>query len=664
MIWVERIKRALVYGILALGIIWAGLFLILAPALPDLSDLRTMRKSPGLTIVAGDGSVLERRGAFNGVFVSLRDLPRQLPQAVIATEDRRFYQHFGMDLIGFARAMVANVTAGRIVQGGSTITQQLAKNLYLTPERTLLRKLRELMLAVWLEARLEKDEILAAYLNRVYLGDGTFGVEAAARRYFGKSARDISLSEAAVLAGLLKAPTRYAPTNDLARSRARAAQVLQNMVEAGYLSEAQAKAAERAPAVPVKTALGPRRARYFVDWVSELMPEWASRTQDDLVVFTTLDPVMQRQAEAAVEAAIRRYGDARNAHQAALVAFDRFGAVKAMVGGRSYAESQFNRAAQAQRQPGSAFKPFVYLTALEQGFTPATRIADSPVTVDGWAPQNINGRYQGEVTLTRALAESINTVAVKLSERVGRDKVREAARRLGIASPISTHPSLALGTSEVSLFELTAAYLPLANGGRAASPFAVTEIRTRSGQVVYRRQPWPDDRIIAPQNLDRMNDMLSEVIDSGTGKAARLGNRPAAGKTGTTQDYRDGWFIGYTADLVAGVWVGNDDNAPMRGVGGGDIPARTWRQFMAEASRDYPIRPLRRSDDGEMVAAGEIVARVVSWFRALTGQSGDRPAAEEEAQQRRVVRQVEDWLRRNPDAARGSRSSPGENDVE
>ncbi|MGH6621613.1 MAG: transglycosylase domain-containing protein [Alphaproteobacteria bacterium] len=663
MIWAQRIKRALIYGFLALGIVWAALFLILAPALPDLSDLRTMRKSPGITIVAGDGSVLERRGAFNGVFVPLRDLPPQLAEAVIATEDRRFYQHFGMDLIGFTRAVVANLTAGRIVQGGSTITQQLAKNVYLTPERTVLRKLRELMLAVWLEARLDKDEILSAYLNRVYLGDGTFGVEAAAQRYFGKSARNLSLSEAAVLAGLLKAPTRYAPTNDLARSRARAAQVLQNMVEAGYITEAQAKAAERSPAVPVKTAQGPRRARYFVDWVNELMPEWASRTQDDLVVFTTLDPEMQRQAEAAVGSALRRYAEARNAHQAALIAFDSFGAVKAMVGGRSYAESQFNRAVQARRQPGSAFKPFVYLAALEQGLTPATRIEDSPVSVDGWKPQNVNGRYQGEVTLKRALAESINTVAVKLSERVGRDKVRETARRLGIASPISAHPSLALGTSEVSLFELTAAYLPLANGGRGVVPYAVTEIRTRSGQVVYRRQQWPDDRIVAPQNTDRMNDMLAEVIDSGTGKAARLGNRPAAGKTGTTQDFRDGWFVGYTADLVTGVWLGNDDNSPMRNVGGGDIPARTWRQFMMEASRGMPVRPLRDADDGTLIAAGEIFERVASWFRALTGQSDDRPSTEAEAQQRRVVRQVEDWLRRHSGGTPPPSSRP-QGDVE
>jgi penicillin-binding protein 1A len=654
--WIGRLRQGLIYGVLALGIIWAGLFLILAPALPNLSDLRTMRKSPGITIVAGDGSILEERGAFNGVFVALRDLPPQFPQAVIATEDRRFYQHFGIDLIGFARAIVANLRAGHIVQGGSTITQQLAKNLYLSPERTFVRKLRELMLAIWLEARLSKDEILAAYLNRVYLGDGTFGVEAAARRYFGKSAHDISLPQAAMLAGLLKAPTRYAPTNDLALSRARATQVLQNMVEAGYLSEQQAAVAERSPATPVKSPEGLRRARYFVDWVHDLLPEWASRTKDDLIVFTTLDPATQQAAESAVQNVLRRDGKSRHAGQAALIAMDRFGAVKAMVGGRSYEESQFNRAVQARRQPGSAFKPFVYLAALEQRLTPRTQIDDSPIVVDGWQPRNVNGRYKGEVTLKRALAESINTVAVKLSERVGRDKVREVARRLGITSPLTGNPSIALGTSEVSLLELTGAYLPLANAGRGGAPFAVTEIRTRGGRVVYRRQPWPDDRVVATHNVAQMDEMLSEVIGSGTGKAASLGSRPAAGKTGTTQDYRDAWFIGYTADLVAGVWLGNDDNAPMH-TGGGDMPARIWRQFMVVASRDLPVRPLRDSDGGELIAAGEILQRVASWFRALTGQAPDRPSQEGEAQQRRFTFQVENWMRRNSGDAQSAPSS-------
>lgn len=647
MLWIRRIKRVLIYGTLALGIIWVGLFLFLAPALPDLSDLRTMRKSPGITIVAADGSTLDRRGAFNGVFVSLAELPEHLAQAVIATEDRRFYQHFGMDVVGFGRAIVANVRAGRIVQGGSTITQQLAKNLYLSPERTIVRKLRELMLAIWLEARLGKDDILAAYLNRVYLGDGTFGVEAASRRYFGKSARQLSLPEAAIIAGLLKAPSRYAPTNDLDRSRRRAEQVLDNMVDAGFIPPERASAARRNPAVPVKAVRGIHKARYFVDWVHELLPEWASRTKDDLVVFTTLDPTVQRIAEKSLEDALRRYGKSRNVEQGALVALDRFGAVKAMVGGRSYRRSQFNRAVQASRQPGSAFKPFVYLAAIEAGLTPASRIEDSPVSVDGWQPRNINGKYQGDVTLMTGLSKSINTVAVKLSERVGRGKVRETARRMGIASAISEHPSIALGTSEVNLLELTAAYVPFANAGRGGVPHAVSEIRTRSGDVIYRRQPWPHDRVIDTANIRYMNAMLSEVIRSGTGKAARPGSRPAAGKTGTTQDYRDGWFIGYTADLVAGVWIGNDNNTPMRRGGGGDVPARIWRQFIVSASKDLPERPLRDADDGDLIAAGEVFQRVAAWFRALAGSTPEAPQSDEEAQHRRIVTRVEDWIRRN-----------------
>jgi penicillin-binding protein 1A len=660
MLWVRRTKKALIYGTLALGIVWVGLFLFLAPALPDLSDLRTMRKSPGITIVAADGSTLDRRGAFNGVFVTLDALPKHLAQAVIATEDRRFYRHFGMDVVGFGRAMLVNIRAGRIVQGGSTITQQLAKNLYLSPERTVVRKLRELMLAIWLEARLDKDEILAAYLNRVYLGDGTFGVEAAARRYFGKSARQLSLAESAIIAGLLKAPSRYAPTNDLARSRARAAQVLRNMVDAGFLSDSQAKAAMRAPAVPVKAVRGPHRARYFVDWVHDLLPEWASRTRDDLVVFTTLDPAMQKVAEDAVAAALRRYGKSRRVGQAALVALGRYGAVRAMVGGRSYRESQFNRAVQASRQPGSAFKPFVYLTALEAGLRPGTQITDAPASVDGWEPRNISGRYAGPVTLKRALADSINTVAVTLSERVGREKVRDTARRMGITSPLTAHPSLALGTSEVSVLELTAAYLPFANGGRGGVPYAVTEIRTRSGDVIYRRQPWPNDRVMATANVRQMNDMLSEAIRSGTGKAARPGTRPAAGKTGTTQDYRDGWFVGYTADLVAGVWIGNDDNAPMRRGGGGGVPAEIWRRFIVGASKDLPERPLRDTDEGELIAVSDVLERVAAWFRTLTGQAPERPQSEEATQQKRLAAQIEAWLRRNAGTMKPAPSAPPE----
>ncbi|MEM9683739.1 MAG: penicillin-binding transpeptidase domain-containing protein, partial [Pseudomonadota bacterium] len=482
------------------------------------------------------------------------------------------------------------------------------------------------------------------------------------RRYFGKSVRQLTLSESAIIAGLLKAPSRYAPNNNLARSRARAAVVLNNMVDAGYLTTAKATAAKRVRVVTVKPVRGPRKARYFVDWVRGILPEWVTQTKDDLVVFTTLDPAMQAKAEKAVTDARRRYGKSRGFDQAALVAFDRFGAVKAMVGGRSYKESQFNRAVQASRQPGSAFKPFVYLTALEAGMEPGTRIADSPVTVDGWSPRNVNGRYVGEVTLQTALAKSINSVAVKLSERVGRSEVRGTARRLGINSSLSEHPSIALGTSEVNLLELTSAYLPFANGGRAGVPFAVAEIRTRSGSVIYRRQPWPNDRVVDGANVRRMNAMLSEVIRSGTGKAAKPGSRPAAGKTGTTQELRDGWFVGYTADFVVGVWIGNDDNRPMKRGGGGDVPARTWRQFVTEASAGMPMRPLRDDDDADLIAAGEIIERVAAWFRELTGQSPRPPRTEEQNRQERLVEQIETWLRQN--SGKLTPSSPSDTPAE
>ncbi len=642
----RSLRRWLVYGVLALGIIWAGLFLFLAPALPDAKDLREMRKTPGITVVAADGTILLRRGAFNGVFVPLSELPPHLSQAVLATEDRRFYKHFGMDVIGFGRALWVNIRAGRIVQGGSTITQQLAKNLYLTPERTIVRKLRELMLAIWLESRLTKDQILASYLNRVYLGSGTYGVEAAARKYFGKSARNVSLQEAAILAGLLKAPSRYAPTKDLKRSRARAAQVLQNMVEAGYLTQQAALSARRQPATTVKTRKGPNRARYFVDWVLDRLPDWASHAKDDLIVFTTLDPKLQRLAEASVTQALQRYGKGRKVEQAALVSFDADGAVKAMVGGRSYAQSQFNRAVQARRQPGSAFKPFVYLTAMENGMTPATRISDSPISINGWKPRNHGGEYRGEVTLKRALAESINTVAVKLSEQVGRDKVTETVRRLGVTSKLAGHPSMALGTSELSLFELTAAFIPFANAGYGAPPYAVVEIRARDGGVIYRRADWAGDRVVDVQKVAAMNEMMAEVLRSGTGKAARLNGRPAAGKTGTTQSYRDGWFVGYTADYVTGVWLGNDDDRPMQRVTGGQIPAHIWRQYMTDASRGKPARDLPDGGAGDAIALGDVFARVVGWMRDLTDtpEPGTQDA-QEKAQ--RVVRGVEQWLRDN-----------------
>ncbi len=587
----RRVSNLLATLFVSLGVIWAVMFLTLAPEMPDTSSLWRVKKSPGVTVLAADGSVLAQRGAFNSVMVGVAEMPPHLPRAIIATEDRRFYGHFGMDIIGFFRAMVANIRAGGVVQGGSTITQQLAKNLFLTPERTLLRKVRELMLALWLEARLSKDEILTLYMNRVYLGAGAYGVEAASQRYFGKSARRVTVPEAALLAGLLKAPSRYAPTNNIKRSRARAAVVLRNMVAAGYLSEKKAAAARRAPA---KLAHRSQTSgvRYFADWVQERLPGLVGNRDDDLIVLSTLRPRLQRFAEGTLARTLKRNGKKRNVGQGALIAIGPDGAVRAMVGGRSYAKSQFNRAVQAKRQPGSAFKPFVYLAALEAGFDPSDVFKDSPVTVEGWKPRNFTKKYQGNVTLSGALAKSINTVAVKVAERVGRNNVIATAQRMGITSPMAAHPTLALGASEVTLLELTSAYAPFANGGFGIVPHGILEVRTRAGKVLYRRGGSSLGRVIQPGDLKNMNAMLQEAVRIGTGRAARLGDRVSAGKTGTSQKYRDGWFIGYTADLIAGIWLGNDNDAPTRKVTGGQLPASLWKDFMRKASTGVPARAI------------------------------------------------------------------------
>ena len=582
-------------GLLLLGIACALLFLALAPDLPDAEELFQATSRAEIVILARDGSALARTGG-GARMITVAELPAHLPQAVLATEDRRFYRHFGMDVIGFARALVANIHAGRVVQGGSTITQQLAKNLWLTPERSIIRKLKELMLAVWLEARLEKRQILALYLNRVYLGAGSYGVEAAARRYFGKSARAVTLSEAALLAGLLKAPSRYAPTNDLRRARERAAEVLDNMVEAGYLTRQRSAAAKRVPTRLAKFAKPNAGSGYFVDWIQIQIPLFIGRLEEGIVVRTTLDPALQSSANQVLSRSLTKHGKKRAVGQGALVAFAPDGAIRAMVGGRSYKASQYNRAVQALRQPGSAFKPVVYLAAMEDGLRPDNTIRDVPINIDGWRPRNFDGKFAGDVTVERALARSINTVAVKVAKRVGPEKIVSAARRLGITAKLSPDLSLALGASEVSLFEMTAAYLPFANGGTGVFPYGVAEIRTSSGEVLYRRSGDSLGRIVDARDVGWMNRMLSAAVQDGTGRHALLEDREVAGKTGTSQDFRDGWFIGYSADLVAGVWVGNDDNRPTKKVTGGQLPARIWRDFAAAATHGLTARALPRDE--------------------------------------------------------------------
>jgi len=561
--------------------------------LPDVNSAAALARRPSITLVGADGQPFATYGDLYYDVVPVKEMPAYLPQAVIATEDRRFYDHFGVDPFGIVRALIDDVRTGHIRQGGSTITQQLAKNLFLTNERTIKRKVQEILLALWLEHKFTKDQILTIYLNRVYLGSGAYGVESAARKYFGKSSRQLSLYEAAVLAGLLKAPSKFNPGANPELTAERTDQVLQGMVDAGFISAEQAKSAgtSREELAPASVAVW--RGRFFADWAMDQVRDLLGYIDRDLIVKTTFDPRLQELAEDTVRTALDKEGAALDISQGSLVALGPDGEVKALVGGRDYRQSQFDRAAQALRQPGSAFKPFTYLAGLESGFTPDSVFNDAPITIGNWHPDNYDGKYMGRVTLKEAFAHSLNSVAAQLAERAGIAHVIEVAHRLGITSELRKDASLALGTSEVSLVELTSAYGAFANGGRGVWPYGVVEIRDRDGHVLYRRSGSGPGQVMTPQQDAAMLEMMSAVIAVGTGKAANLG-RPEAGKTGTTQDYRDAWFIGFTPDLVTGVWVGNDDDTPMKKVTGGRIPARIWHDFMMAALKDTPPHEFKK----------------------------------------------------------------------
>ena len=577
---------ASIWGTIVLG---AAVVYFLArvpdPVLATLDD-----RPPNITILAADGSVLAERGLRRG-HIRVEALPDHLIKAVMATEDRRFYHHFGIDPLGLVRAVYRNLRAGAVVEGGSTITQQLAKNLFLKPERTLTRKLEELIYAVWLEQRFTKDEILELYLNRVYFGGGTYGVEAAARHYFGISARHVTVPQAAVLAGLLKAPSRYAPTRSVTLASARADQVLANMVDAGFLTEDQAA---KAAALPLKLrAKGDDTGYpYAVDWVAELLPEYIGEQDGDLIVDTTIDAALQSVAQEKLRQLIDTEGRALNASEGAVVVLDPNGGVKALVGGRSYTMSPYDRALKSLRQPGSAFKPFVYLAALESGYTPDSVAYDGPVNIGGWKPENYTDDYKGKVTLRYGMAHSLNTVAARLTAEVGPWRVVRTARRLGINSELHSQPSIALGTGEVTLLELAGAYAPFANGGQRVLPHVITRIRNSDGKVLYRRRNSTAGQVVALHYVGAMNDMLNAVLVRGTGKRAAIPGHVAAGKTGTTQNSRDAWFVGYTAHYVTGVWIGNDDGARMKKVTGGTLPAALWHDIMLYAHQDKQPLPL------------------------------------------------------------------------
>lgn len=561
-------------------------------ALPSVSGLLDASKTPGIVIRDDKGAIISSYGEVYGHFLPFDKLPKTLVTAVIATEDRNFYHHFGFDPLGLARAMFANVRAGKVVQGGSTITQQIAKNIYLSPERTFGRKLKELFMAFKLEANFSKQELLAIYLNRVYLGAGNFGVDAACRRYFGKPATDIDLAEAAVLTGLLKAPSKFAPTSNPKLAQKRAEQVLMNMEDAGALTKKKrlAAKAELSTLLSKRTPDSPN-SYYFTDWLVDEIPAYIGDITEDIEVYSTMNEKMQDDAEKAVKSVMTEDALKLGATQAALLAMTPRGEVKAIMGGINYSESQYNRATQSRRQPGSSFKLFVYLSALEQGAWPDMLVEDQPISVGKWHPGNYSGGYKGTMTLRDGVAQSINSIAVQMSELYGRGNVVAMARSLGITSPLEPTPSIALGAYEVSLIEMVTAYAHLASEGMTVQPYGIQKIINKKGKVLYERKGGSTTRVLAANVVGMANDMFSAAINYGTAARANIG-RPAAGKTGTTSDYKDAWFIGYTPDLVAGVWVGNDTPKSMKKVTGGNLPASIWKAFMQPALAGTPAHSL------------------------------------------------------------------------
>ena len=547
--------------------------------LPRPEDALGTTRRPSVTMVAADGALLSTSGDLYGETVRLRDLPAHVPAAFIAIEDRRFRDHMGLDLIGMLRAMVVNVTAGRVVQGGSTLSQQLAKNLFLTPERSLRRKVQEALLALWLEQRFTKDELLTIYLNRVYLGAGTYGVDAAARLYFGVPARRLTPGQAAVIAGLPRAPSRYNPRVNPSAAVHRAVEVLGAMVETGAISAAVAMTEAEHITFPQAPS---RDAGWFADWVRDGIGDRAPTA--DLLLRTTLDSRLQAAVETRLEAMLASQGRAAGVSQGAVVAIEAAsGAVRAMAGGRDYRTSPFNRAAQARRQPGSAFKPFVYLAAIEAGARPEDLVSDAPINLGGWSPGNGNWRMRGEITIEDALAHSVNTAAVRVMQRGGGARpVAAVAQRLGIPGPLPRDASIALGTAEVTLLDLVTAYAPFANGGRRVAPFGVAEARAEGRPIAW--LPPAPAQVITAGAAEAMRRMLAATVARGTGRAAAVPGLAVAGKTGTTQDNRDAWFIGIAGGLVMGIWLGNDDATPMDGVAGGGLPARLFRDIL-EARR-------------------------------------------------------------------------------
>jgi penicillin-binding protein 1A len=616
---IEPVSEAATIGCIGL----VAMLALAIPAFRETSDDDWLKASEiAVTFLDRYGNEVGTRGIKHNDSIPLEEFPDHLIKAVLATEDRRFYEHFGIDFPGLVRAMLTNARAGGVVQGGSSITQQLAKNLFLNNERTIERKVKEAFLALWLEARLPKNEIFKLYLDRAYLGGGTFGVDAAAQYYFNKSARDVTLAEAAMLAGLFKAPSKFAPHINLPAARARANIVLNNLVESGMMTEGQVFGARRNPALAVDRR-DERAPNYYLDWafeeVKKLVPTLPKTVHDRVfVVRTALDLNLQLNSERAVEQSLRQYGREYRASQAAAVLMDPGGAVRAMIGGRDYGESQFNRATDALRQPGSSFKPYVYATALSNGFKPNSVVVDGPVCIGNWCPKNYSGGYSGSITLITALQRSINVIPVKLSialghgnPKKGRVLIRQTARKAGLRTPLVDTPSMPIGANEVTVLDHTGGFAMFINNGKSVTPHALLEVRSATGELIWRfdRDGPKSEQVISPEVARDINMMLNKAAEEGTGRRAMLEGMRIAGKTGTTNAYRDAWFVGYTGNYVAGVWFGNDDYTVTNRMTGGSLPAMTWQQIMSYAHQGVEIRPIAGVEGDVPRAAPRVVAQ-------------------------------------------------------
>ena len=579
-----RLRRWFNYALVALGLVLIGVLAFVAIAWSQLPEYDTLKSSPNgqmIRVHALDGSVIVSLGPSYGDWIQYNDIPPVMIDAMVSIEDKRFRSHPGVDPIGIARSFYVRVVKGRFTQGGSTITQQLARNLFLTSNKNFSRKFREAILSLAMERKYSKDQILEAYLNKAYFGGGAYGIDAASRRFFGHPATTLSLAEASIIAGLVKAPSNYAPTADATAALGRAGVVVKAMQENGKITADQAQSVALNE---VKLAPEPMQnsVRYFTDWALPQLDTMIDNKSDPLDVWTTIDPAMQRAADAAIRASVPKGA------QGALVALDRDGAVRALIGGTDYVTSNYNRATKAIRQPGSSFKLFVYLAALEAGKKPSDKMVDEPVTIDGWSPKNSNGKYAGAIDLRTAFAYSVNTIAAKLGQEIGTGTIADMARRFGITTPVNINPSMVLGSSDVRLIEMTRAFASISAKGVAVTPYGIIKVTTAKGGLLYQYQVDTSRVLVAPQVAAGITDLLQTAVNTGTGKAAQIG-RPVAGKTGTTSSNKDGWFLGFSSGLTTGVWMGRDDSKPVRDLFGGHAPAKAFASFMKVAVANRPI---------------------------------------------------------------------------